>query len=202
MRKFKHPFISNNCYHIFNRAIGNEKIFLEPTNYYYFLQKLQLYILPVADIFCYNLLPNHFHLFVRIKQLDDINTQFYKLKPKILQQKYDVNRSLFISEQFGNCCNAYTKAFNKKYKRKGKLFIDNLNRRTIDSETYYSKTVHYVHANAVQHGICKRIDAWPYSSYHILTTTQPTWLCREELLGWFGGLKGFLDFHNQEIRLK
>ena len=92
--------------------------------------------------------------------------------------------SLFISEQFGNCCNAYTKTFNKKYNRKGELFMDNLNRRTIDSETYYSKTVHYIHANAVQHGICKHIDAWPYSSYYFLITTQPTWLCEKNC--WVG----------------
>jgi hypothetical protein len=28
---------------------------------------------------------------------------------------------------------------------------------------------------------------WPYSSYHALCATQPTRLCRAEVLAWFGG---------------
>ncbi len=199
MRKFNDPFIENNYYHVFNRAVGNEKMFIEPDNYRYFIQKMQQFVLPVADIFCYTLLPNHFHLFVRIKPTNELQMLFNNMKPKILQKKYDDNFSLFIAEQFGNWCNSYTKAFNKKYNRKGKLFMDNLNRKLIDSESYFSKIVHYIHANAVQHGICDHIEKWPYSSYHELISNRETWLCRDELLGWFGALKEFKKFHDQPI---
>ncbi len=199
MRKFNNPFIENNFYHVFNRAIGSEKMFTEHGNYDYFLKKMQQHILPVADIFCCAFLPNHFHLFVRIKPLSEINALFTAMKPKILQAKYDENLSLFTSEQFGNWCNAYTKAFNKRYDRKGKLFMDNLNRKLIDTESYFSKTVHYIHANAAQHGLCNSVQTWPYSSYHELLANGKTWLAREEVLAWFGGRKGFVDFHKQPI---
>jgi len=52
MRKPNDPFISNNCYHVFNRAVGNEKMFREAANYVYFLQKLRVHILPVVEVFC------------------------------------------------------------------------------------------------------------------------------------------------------
>jgi hypothetical protein len=195
MRQFNHPFLSDHYYHVFNRAVGNEKMFHEPANYHYFLQKMKEHIVPVADIFCYSFLPNHFHLFLRVKPLDIIEGKLQNSKLKEQQKKYDSNRSLFISEQFGNWCNAYTKAFNKKYNRKGKLFMDNLNRKLIESEAYYSKVIHYIHANATQHKLCANVSSWPYSSYHAIIANSEPWLATEEVLDWFGGLNNFIAFH-------
>ncbi len=202
MRQFQEPFLPNHCYHVFNRAVGSEKMFREADNYHYFSLKMQQYILPVADIFCYNFLPNHFHLFVRIKPAAEIELIFNKLKPQELRRKYEGNRSAFISEQFGNWCNAYTKAFNKKYDRKGKLFMDSLNRKLIHTDDYFSKIIHYIHANAVQHGISSEIKDWRYSSFIELSHPGTTWLAKESVWERFGGLEGFLDFHNQPIRRK
>lgn len=159
MRQFNDPFIANYYYHVFNRAVRSEQMFNEPDNYRYFIEKLKEHILPIADIFAYSLLPNHFHLFLRIKPINTIEERFQHLKIKQQQHKYDANRSVFLSEQFGNWCNGYTKAFNKRYKRKGKLFMDNLNRWLIDSDAYYSKIIHYIHANAAQHKLCADVKA-------------------------------------------
>jgi len=115
MRQFNDSFLPDNYYHIFNRAVGSERMFKEPENYRYFSEKMKEHLLPVTDIFSYSFLPNHFHLFVRIKPLEVIEDLFQQSKIKEQQKKYDINRSLFISEQFGNWCNGYTKAFNKKY---------------------------------------------------------------------------------------
>ncbi len=200
MRNYNDPFLADHYYHVFNRAVGNEKMFCESGNYNYFLEKMKQHLLPVADIFCYSFLPNHFHLFVRVKPINIIEEKFQYSKIKEQQQKYDINRSLFISEQFGNWCNGYTKAFNKKYDRKGKLFIDNLNRRLIDSAAYYSKIVHYIHANAAQHKLCTDVKSWPYSSYAPIINHTQKWLIREEVLEWFGGLTNFIYFHEQPIK--
>jgi hypothetical protein len=200
MRQFNDPFISDNYYHVFNRAVGDELMFKEPENYRYLLEKMKEHILPIADIFSYSFLPNHFHLFVRIKPINIIEQKFQHTKIKEQQDKYDANRSLFISEQFGNWCNGYTKAFNKRYNRKGKLFMDNLNRRLIDSDAYFSKIVHYIHANAAQHRLCGDVKSWQYSSYHTIVNNSAPWLLRDEMLEWFGGVKGFIIFHNQPIK--
>lgn len=161
MRQFNDPFVSDNYYHVFNRAVGSGPMFIEHENYRYFPEKLKEHILPVADIFSYAFLPNHFHLFLRIKPLNIIEKRLQELKTKEQQRRYDASRSLFISGQFGNWCNGYTKAFNKRYKRKGKLFMDNHNRRLIDSDAYYSKIIYYIHANAAQHKLCTDVKSWP-----------------------------------------
>jgi hypothetical protein len=54
----------NNKYHIFNQAVGSEKLFRNDDNYIYFLKKFGQYISPIATTFCYVLIPNHFHFWV------------------------------------------------------------------------------------------------------------------------------------------
>lgn len=55
-------------YHIFNRGINGGKVFLNDDNRLFFLRKVSLYLLPVAELYAYCLMPNHFHLMIRIKE--------------------------------------------------------------------------------------------------------------------------------------
>jgi len=54
-------------YHIFNRGINGANIFLEERNFAYFLNLYAKHVEPVAEIFAYSLLRNHFHLLVRVR---------------------------------------------------------------------------------------------------------------------------------------
>jgi len=54
-------------YHIYNRANGNEKLFLSDENYLFFLRKFAEYISPICNTYCYCLMPNHFHFLMEIK---------------------------------------------------------------------------------------------------------------------------------------
>ena len=98
---YKEPLQPSCMYHLFNRGNNKENIFKEPDNYSYFLTLCKKYITPVADIHCYCLLPNHFHLLIHTKN----NTT-----------------SKLITQAFSNCFNAYTKSINKAYKRTGSYF--------------------------------------------------------------------------------
>jgi putative transposase len=62
----------NQTYHIFNHANGFENLYLEDENYRFFLEKYQLYIHPIVETYAYCLLPNHFHLVVRIRRREVI----------------------------------------------------------------------------------------------------------------------------------
>ncbi|HSM57092.1 MAG TPA: hypothetical protein VK879_13145 [Candidatus Sulfomarinibacteraceae bacterium] len=62
---YKEPLAPGTYYHIYNRGINDEIIFKEERNYPFFLKKMAHYILPVAEVYAYCLLPNHFHLLVR-----------------------------------------------------------------------------------------------------------------------------------------
>ncbi|WP_265428821.1 transposase [Chryseobacterium sp. YIM B08800] len=107
-------FEFDSVYHIFSHVNGKELIFREETNYQFFLKQLDKYIIPIADIYAYYLLPNHFHLLLRFKNIEDINVE-------------DEHRSLM--KNFGNFLNSYAKAFNKKYSRKGALFLNAVKRK-------------------------------------------------------------------------
>jgi putative transposase len=56
----KDNFEAGQYYHIYNRGNNKENIFIEEKNYNYFLEKIKKYILPIADVYAYCLLKNHF----------------------------------------------------------------------------------------------------------------------------------------------
>lgn len=54
-------------YHNYNHANGSEDLFRKDENYRYFLQKYSEYIYPIAETYAYCLMPNHFHLMVKVR---------------------------------------------------------------------------------------------------------------------------------------
>ena len=120
-----------NCsYHIFNHANGFENIFIEDENYRFFLEKYQQYILPIAETYAYCLLPNHFHLVVRIRRKEILEEVFRNFKSTNFSkfpnlEKVEVTDNMieyYISKQFANLFSCYTQSFNKVNKRRGSLF--------------------------------------------------------------------------------
>jgi len=81
------PLESGNFYHIFNRGNKGIRIFYEERNYVYFLKKYGHYLSDYLDTYTYALIPNHFHLLVRIKEEEEIllsATKDYESVPKSL----------------------------------------------------------------------------------------------------------------------
>ena len=134
------PLSPSSTYHIFSRAVCNEKLFRTDENYRFFLARLVVYVLPVADIFTYSLLPNHFHLLLRIKEEHIIKDQF-KQRKKIPFRDNVHSLPDFIMEQFSNWLNSYTKAYNKRFSRKGALFMDYLKRSRVEKESDFASFV-------------------------------------------------------------
>src|SRR5690606_35074174 len=106
---------------IYNHANGRDNLFVEKDNYRFFLDKYQHYIHPIADTFCYCLMPNHFHFLLRIRNEDELVDYFNKaphltgLEKPVRCGIGDNNSSNslnnIISKQFSNFFNSYTKAF-------------------------------------------------------------------------------------------
>jgi len=188
-------------YHIFNRAVGDEKLFRSQENYAYFLKKVEEHLLPVMKFFTYSLLPNHFHLMVRVRNKNEIIGLFKKVK----RIDFDSNRhnlEEFIMERVSNCFNSYTKAYNKFYSRVGGLFMPTKRSiATIDGDI--TSFILYVHKNAVHHGLTKRIGEWKFDSYSKIIGTDATYLLRDELFEWFGSREEFIRIHeNLDIERK
>jgi len=68
----------NNTYHIFNEAVGSEKIFLCDENYTQFLTKHNNHILPVAETLGWTLSPCHFEFLIRTRSAEQIADHYKK----------------------------------------------------------------------------------------------------------------------------
>jgi REP element-mobilizing transposase RayT len=195
--KYTEPLLSEQFYHIYNHAIGNENLFRNAENYQYFLKRYADFISPIASTYAYCLLPNHFHFLIRIKSEIEL-LEYYKLKYVEAEKKPEFVVADFAMQQFSNFFNAYAKAFNKSYKRKGALFLDYMKRKSVTDEKYLSNLLHYIHYNPVHHGICKKIGDWDYTSFHAHISQKPTRLNRDEVLKWFGGKEKMVSAHGSK----
>jgi hypothetical protein len=131
------PLQPGTTYHIYNHANGFEGIFRTDENFGFFLRKYRQHISPIAETYAYCLMPNHFHLVVRIRRreviekLSETSSNFYSSNFSKVSNFGKVNNpnelskiiELFLSKQFSNFFSSYTQAFNRMYSRQGSLFI-------------------------------------------------------------------------------
>ncbi|MCK4664331.1 MAG: hypothetical protein KAT68_15790 [Bacteroidales bacterium] len=78
------------------------------------------------------------------------------------------------------------------------MFLDNINRKHINSEKYFKKTIHYIHYNPVNHGFVNNINEWEYSSYNSILSDKSTLIKREEVIEWFDDINNFVFVHKSE----
>lgn len=171
------PLQPDRFYHYFNRANSHENLFIEEQNYTYFLKLLARHILPVAEFYSYCLMPNHFHLVLRM------------VAPALLPKEYAEGWKR-LSQPFSNCFNAYTKAMNRRYGRRGSLFQEHPKHQLIASDEYLRNVILYVNANPTHHGM-GNYETYPHSSYNAIISSGRTAIKRHEVLGLFGDLDGF-----------
>ena len=183
MREYHSPFVNKEFYHIYNRGNNKENLFIEDRNYSFFLSRWEKYLLPYTEIWCYCLMPNHFHFFIRVKD----HSAFV--------DKIDVNE--FLENQFKRLFSSYTLSFNKVYDRKGSLFQKRFKRVSINSQAYLLGLIHYIHHNPLHHGYTDSFTGWKYSSYSAIISNDVTKISRKEVLDVFGERSEFIAFHNQ-----
>ena len=191
-------------YHIYNHANGNENLFVEERNYYFFLKKAKLYIGPLTNLYAYCLMPNHFHFLVSIKSEKEIRklletSETFQKLPNMEQFNFVEKK---ISKSFANLCSCYTQAFNKVYGRKGSLFMPNFKSNQVEDDLSFCKMVHYIHANPIHHGFARDIRDWKFSSFRSVLSEKDTALDRDYVLAVFGGKNPFLKYHDQPIDWK
>jgi len=142
----------------------------------------------VSNTLAYCLMPNHIHFLIK--------THSEEMLTKHPKFKTDFHK--LIMQQLSNLLNAYAKSYNKKYERKGALWIDYTKRFKIESDSYLSSVINYIHQNPIKHGFTSNIDDWAFTSYHSILSSKPTLLNRSEVIGWFGGKQPFKTFHRLE----
>lgn len=192
------PLLPGVYYHLYNHAVGDENLFRKHENYLFFLERYTRYIHPVAHTYAYCLMPNHFHLLVRIRTTDELSAHFREMKRRT-DLPPTVDYPNFVMQQFSNLCNSYAKSYNLRFNRLGALFVDYIRRKPVETDTYFTTLLAYIHRNPVHHEFCRNAADWPYSSLQSLSSTKPTRLERNAVLDWFGGIEQYIQFHQQNM---
>jgi REP element-mobilizing transposase RayT len=187
------PFLPGAIYHVYNSANGSDDIFHEEDNYRYFEEKYLKYMVDVVDTLAYCWMKNHFHLMMRVKEGDEL----LKLgdKKSVTNPTGFQNLSGLVSQRFSNLFNAYTKAFNKVYHRRGNLFNRPVKRKQITNKAYFTQCIIYVHQNPCRHGFVNDLLDWKHSSYWGIVEKNDPIVKIEEVLDWFGGVDPFISAH-------
>lgn len=197
MNKYRATLLPDGTYHVYNRAHGKEKLFIEDMNYHYFLKKFKEYIHPIAEVYSYCLMPNHFHVLLKIKSEEELNAYFEIAWEEKSNRSKSFPIDKKVTQQFSNFFNAYTKAFNKVYSRLGGLFISNYRRIKIDSDRQFINTVKYIHLNPVHARISNKPEQWVHSSYKAFISDGHTLIDKSFVVNYFGDLENFVHVHSE-----
>lgn len=174
-------------YHIYNRGVNRENLFKEERNYDHFLNLLLRHVHPVADIYAYCLLRNHFHLLLRIR-----------MRPELRRSAARMLRGIPPGQFFSNFFNAYAKAVNTAYSRTGCLFEKPFKRKAVTTPDYFRQLVVYIHRNPQKHGIVSDFSQWPHSSFGRFAEEFDAVLELSTVVSSFGGLGEFRGAHYDE----
>lgn len=211
--------ISGHYYHIYNCGINGENLFRKSENYEQFLAFTDKYILPVADLLAWVLMPNHFHFLVKIKEnvvykysfadrdlkgeawfdehkweTTDMDLSAYAVPDSVKVPKANLH--------FSHCFNSYSKYYNTRFARHGGLFERRFKRKHIDNLKYLRRMVLYIHNNPVHHGFCEHPSEYSWSSYLTCISLKPTKLKRDEVMGWFDSEANFRLMHGEKIEFE
>lgn len=174
----KTPLHPNEIHHIYNRGVNYGDIFFTRANRDFFLRRLRYYCPPqTAEIIAYCLMPNHFHLLLRVLGADFGRT---------VMQPFSVS---------------YTKAINKQEGRAGPLFQGPYPNRIVKTESDLLHLSRYIHLNPVAAGFVVRPEDWEYSSYlEYIGLRKGTLPKKEIVLGHFPSPESYAAFINEPQR--
>lgn len=153
----KPRFIRNDFYyHCFNRGVDKRLIFIDSSDYLRFINSISISNNPetlrfkhgkkletdrFVDVINYCLMPNHFHL--TLKQVSENGISFF----------------------LHRLATSYTKYFNIKHKRSGRLFEYVFKAVEVSTDEQLIHLSRYIHLNPFVAGIVKEPEEYKWSSY-------------------------------------
>lgn len=196
------PIVKGEVYHVFNRSVGQQPIFLSPKDYFRAMDVFKFYLfekpplrfsfynrLPndqkvkfyeeslkikpqIVEIFCFCLMPNHFHFLLR------------GLTDKGIGQ--------FVS----NFQNSYAKYFNTKTGRTGTLFQQNFKAVRIESDEQLVHVSRYIHLNPVTSYIIEAegLKNYRWSSYPSYLGNEASYIFKNLVLHQFKSVGSYEQF--------
>lgn len=201
-KKYLSVFESGNTYHVYNRTNNKELLFKTNDDYYLFLNRLFKYIGPVAEVYAWNLIPNHFHFLIKVRSESEIIKGIESMFDLTKSQKLFLeNRNIdsLVEMEFRRLFTSYAMSFNYIHNRNGNLFHRTFRRVRIEREDQFVRAIIYIHANALKHRLVDQFDKYPWTSYHLIISDQPTKLMKKEIIELFGSKEEFISLHKEVV---
>lgn len=128
-------------YHVIARGNNKSPVFYDSTDYQRFLANLERFRVEFHfQLYAYCLLPNHFHLLLKTKDVT-----LSKIMQVILT--------------------SYTMYVNKKQNLTGHVFAGRFKNIAVEKESYFLQVLRSIHCNPVKSGLVDRVEKYPWSSY-------------------------------------
>ena len=174
-------YVGEACYHVYNRGVAKQDIFLDKQDYKTFLSYLKIYLSKKDDLqkiaptrqlknffeeltlLAYCLMSNHFHMLV--------------------WQKDPMTMANFMR----SIATKYSRYFNKKYHRVGPVFQSRYKAVLVTGENQFIYLSKYIHRNPLPTRTdLVGLEGYKYSSYlNYLGLINQTWLGTSEIISYF-----------------
>lgn len=148
-------------------------------------------LLPCAEIICYCLMPNHFHIIIQANEKSVKERVSFGGKP---MQEFAYRIGIMLS--------SYTQAINKQQQTTGSLFQQKTKAKILSEEVagrkenYLENCFFYVHNNPFEGKLVKNLIDWPYSSFPDYIELRKGSLCNKETFLQLTGLSA-VDIKNR-----
>lgn len=161
-------------YHIMMRGIDKRGIFLCESDNYAFLHHVEhAREKSNFSLFAYCLMVNHVHLLIK-EGNEEIGDSIRRINV------------------------GYAQYHNNKHTRVGHLFQNRFLSEPVDNDAYLLAVVRYIHQNPLKAKIVNRMSDYQWSSYRNYLTRRSTLVDFEDVMGYFGSVNEFINFHTQE----
>lgn len=148
----------NAFYHVFNRGINKQEIFLSENDYYFFLKKLrELKYKYDHSIYAFCLMPNHFHISIQ-------------------------TRKTSISRIMSSLVTSFSMYFNRTYNHFGSVFQNRFKSILIENNSYFRRLSQYIYLNPVRAGIVNDPAKYKFSSLKEALGREPLYLLDKDIV--------------------
>ncbi len=118
-------------------------------------------------------MPTHFHflIYIRTEEID------------------------LFKRKIGDWLSSYSKAFNKRFDRKGSLFQQHTKAIPIEDDRQLLTVLTYIHQNPIRAKLARRCEDWIFSGYRDLAGIRNGTLVKQKFINdWFESAEDFREF--------
>jgi len=170
-------------YHVYNRGVAKNLIFLDEQDYLVFMAYLKDYLMPPRVLSKDELLAMETP-YLRKNYFDEITLLAFVLMPNHFHLLLKQNKHRSIEGFMRSLITRYVKYFNRRHERVGHLFQDVYKGILIDRDEYLWWLTRYIHRNPLEIiAVGSKLVDFRYSSYPAyLRKLKLDWVSSKEVL--------------------